>query len=528
MAEPLREDGRSGPDLTGDREMDAANRSLSDALRWSFRLLSVIMVFVVIGFLLSGFRSIESNQVGVKKVFGRVTGVARQGLAFTWPFPIGEIQIVDTGDQSLEVEDFWMHVTAEDRTTPLQERFPSGEGLRPGWDGALFTGDRSLLHVKMTCNYRVQDAVAYLQHVRETDVRGQGELRDLIRSALCNAAVRAAAARTASSVHTTGKAAFTEEVRDEAQRQLNLMTLDPRAFEQLRRYVRTLASAGGDRSAPAARGAERFGALLDAGRIDKARVDLPELVDLIPDRAAQEELLRKADVLLSDPVKIVSVSVTPSWPLRALAAYNDAQRARSQRQSLRDQAIAKARDLLRAAAEENYGKLVGDPARSDEDIAALIAAGGKKDGEWHNLIGQYEYFRDQGDGVKAAGILEQIDNVLLARGTGGDASKIIEDAKAEQTAFINPLKAWQKRFTELLPQYRRTPEILLTELWAETENEILNSPTNDKVMMNPGQEKTIYRIRQDPGIRKRIRKELLKASEEDKDKAQPRAGARSP
>ena len=80
--ETPREDLRdSGGTIQG--EMDPATKSLADALRVSFRVLTVIMVFVVIAFLLTGLKSIEAQEVAVKKVFGKIVGTAEQGLAYT-------------------------------------------------------------------------------------------------------------------------------------------------------------------------------------------------------------------------------------------------------------------------------------------------------------------------------------------------------------------------------------------------------------------------------------------------------------
>ena len=74
---------------------DPGGKSLSDALRVSFGLLAVIMAFMIIGFLMTGLQSIESNEVGIVKVFGRVVRTAQPGLTYNWPFPIGEIEIVN-------------------------------------------------------------------------------------------------------------------------------------------------------------------------------------------------------------------------------------------------------------------------------------------------------------------------------------------------------------------------------------------------------------------------------------------------
>ncbi|MDY6913259.1 MAG: SPFH domain-containing protein [Planctomycetota bacterium] len=211
-------------------QVDPAGESLADALRVSFRLLTVIMIGVSIAFLATGIRFIEPQEVGVKKLFGRVTSVAEEGLAYTWPFPIGEIDIVSTKEQSLVVDDFWMHETAADKTKDLLSRRVSGEGLRPIWDGALLTGDRGLLHVRLTCTYMVHNAVDFRRHVgskyvtqapvTQSDVTVDPKI-EVIRSAVCKAAIRAAATRTVDGLQRTERDAFAADVLRLAQDELD-------------------------------------------------------------------------------------------------------------------------------------------------------------------------------------------------------------------------------------------------------------------------------------------------------------------
>ncbi|MHC4294144.1 MAG: SPFH domain-containing protein [Planctomycetota bacterium] len=213
-----------------DMRTDPASQSLADALRVSFRVLTVIMIFVVIAFLLSGFKSIEPQQVGIKMVFGHVVGTAEQGLAYTWPFPVGRIDLVDTSERTLSVEDFWMHETPSEKLSPLHQRGASILGLRPGYDGALLTGDRNLLHVKMVCKYVVQGTKGALVLKRNID-----DLEETIRSLVCKAAILAAARRTADGIQRSEKGVFSEEVRREAQRRLNQLTrLEGRTYESVR------------------------------------------------------------------------------------------------------------------------------------------------------------------------------------------------------------------------------------------------------------------------------------------------------
>ena len=105
-----------------DKPTDAAGQSLANALRVSFKLLSVLMVIVLFFYLLTGVKSIEPYQVGIKTRFGRIIGIAEEGLAYTWPFPIGRIEIIDVKEQRLTIDVFWMAEKPEDKTKELLAR----------------------------------------------------------------------------------------------------------------------------------------------------------------------------------------------------------------------------------------------------------------------------------------------------------------------------------------------------------------------------------------------------------------------
>jgi len=435
---PLREDA-GDPQGTVTRQVDPAAESLANALRVSFRVLTVIMVFVVMAFLLTGFKSIEAQEIGVKRVFGKIVGTAEQGLAYTYPFPIGQIEIVNTSERSLMIDDFWMHETAADVGRELYERRAKSKGLRPGWDGALITGDRNLLHVRLTCQYAIQGAegaVAYLQNVEDLD--------ETVRSEVCKAAIRAGSGRTADGIKRFEKSAFTRDILERAQRGLNALTkLEGREFEAIR-------------------------------------------------------------------IRKISIE-KDGWPLQAQRAYLDAQNAVSERDEVRNQALADARRILNEAAGANYEALVGRP---DQFVGALednLAS--PASGEPYDLIGQYEA---ESDPVESARILEQIEQVLLSSSTGGEAAALIADAKAYKTQVIQSAESRAQRFAELLAEYEKAPQFMLERRWADTRDQILSNPTVEKFYIPPGREKTILRISRDPEVRKEIQRERLKLRKEQR------------
>ncbi len=217
----------TSPPAAGDAA-DVANQSLANALRMSFRLLSGIMIAVVVALLLTGFRQVDSGERAVRLLFGRILGqgddrVLDEGVKWSWPEPAGQVVKVATKAQTLEIQDFWMAESAAEAETLRSERRVRSQALDPIRDGALLTADRALIHCKFECKYRLgvnkkgePDARAvldYLQNVQDPE--------ELIRSAVANAAIRAAAERTAEAIITVEQEQFQADITKLTQERLD-------------------------------------------------------------------------------------------------------------------------------------------------------------------------------------------------------------------------------------------------------------------------------------------------------------------
>lgn len=137
--ENIQDDPQSA-DQISDAEMTAAKRSLADALRVSFALLSALMILVVLAFIFSGWRQIDTTERGVKLLFGRIVGhgdrrVVQPGLRFSWPEPIGQIRTISTKQAELGIKEFWIFEMPEEANLLLAERIPPTEGLHRAGTG---------------------------------------------------------------------------------------------------------------------------------------------------------------------------------------------------------------------------------------------------------------------------------------------------------------------------------------------------------------------------------------------------------
>ncbi|UCE61236.1 MAG: hypothetical protein JSU63_05700, partial [Phycisphaerales bacterium] len=72
--------------------LDAASQSLADALRASFSILKGIMLVLVVLYLFSNVRRIDSHEQALRLRLGKLLpGVEEAGLVWSFPYPIDEI-----------------------------------------------------------------------------------------------------------------------------------------------------------------------------------------------------------------------------------------------------------------------------------------------------------------------------------------------------------------------------------------------------------------------------------------------------
>ena len=172
-------------------ELDAAGKSLSEALRISFIILKVIMIVLVIAFLASGFKTVGSNERALVLRFGKIRGVGEKrilspGLHWIFPYPIDEIVKIPVETQvNLPIDSFWYFQTEQEilsgQTRPVRPDQP----LRPLRDGYCITrgerqdqavgdfagSDYSIVHSKWQLTYQIDDPEEFFINTYIEDVK---------------------------------------------------------------------------------------------------------------------------------------------------------------------------------------------------------------------------------------------------------------------------------------------------------------------------------------------------------------------
>jgi regulator of protease activity HflC (stomatin/prohibitin superfamily) len=192
--------GQSHPELEPpaggpvDPQPDSTTQALADALRRSFALLRVVMLFLIGAFLLSNLHTVGPEERGVILRLGRPVGegervLLQPGLHLAWPYPFDEFRTVPFS-RLLQVSSTvgWYFITPAARAAGQQdENF--GPSLRPVQDGYTLTGDANIVHVDATFSYRIADPAQYIFAFENTALLLTNSLNNAIHYASCQSAV---------------------------------------------------------------------------------------------------------------------------------------------------------------------------------------------------------------------------------------------------------------------------------------------------------------------------------------------------
>jgi len=184
-------------------ELDAASKSLSEALGISFIILKVIMIVLIVAFLASGFETVGSEEQALVLRFGKIRGVGEKRLLgpgphWILPYPIDEIVKIPVKTQvNLSIDSFWYFQTQSEilsgQTRPIRPNQPL-EPLRDGYcitrgekrivaasanapasQGLVSTdsdgSDYNIVHTKWQLTYQIDDPERFFRNIHVEDFK---------------------------------------------------------------------------------------------------------------------------------------------------------------------------------------------------------------------------------------------------------------------------------------------------------------------------------------------------------------------
>jgi len=394
-------------------ELDAAGKSLSEALRVSFIILKIIMIVLVIAFLASGLRRVGSDEKALVLRFGKIRGVGEKrilgpGPKLLFPYPIHEVvKIPVEKNVNLAINSFWYYQTpqeilaeAEGSIIPVRVK-PT---LDPVADGYCITrsekqnrasigsdgSDYSILHTKWQLTYQIDDAERFFRNVYVEDIKPGQIYFDVIKASVT---------------------ALLQSLSEHAVVAVMVnYTVDEIMFE----------------------------------RVAKVRDDVEKLL---------QENLDKID----SGIKVVSVQLTNKiWPRQVHAAFQASLMASQERPKAVSEAKTYAEQTLNEAgggvAEELFEVLSGTRTVSEQEEEFL----------WDNLAGQ--------------------------------AQEKITKAKAYRATVVDTAEAYAKYLHQLLPEYRKRPELVLQGIYWDAIEQVLKK-AGEKFIIQPAEGVKAHEIR---------------------------------
>jgi len=405
------------PDKSVSEDLDAAGKSLSEALRISFIVLKVIMIVLVVAFLASGFKTVGSDEQALVLRFGKIRGVGEKRVLKprTWPYwvfpyPIDTmVKIPVEKKVDLTVRSFWYYQSPErmlsepsiEKTRVLPELDPIRDGYcitRSERQDESISGsggsDYNIVHCKWQLTYQIDDPERFFKNVYVEDVKPGDIYFDVITESI-----------------TPLLQSLFEDVIVTA---IVNYTIDDVMFEKV------------------------------ASLTKRIRGLLQEKLDTI-----------------ESGIKVVRIQLTGrTWPLQVDEAFKALVTASQDRQTTISQA--------QTYAEITLNEVAGPVA---EDLFAALQ---------DDTIGEEE-------------------KEHLWEDLAGKAQEKITEASAYQTKVVANARANAEYFQELLPEYRKHPELVVQKIYQDAIENIFDNAV-EKFVIPKGAEWRIY-INRDPSLK---------------------------
>lgn len=461
--------------------MEAANKSLAEALRITYVLILVVMVVMVLLFAFSGFQSVNESERGIKVRLGDIVDADLQpGFQLSLPYPLGEIIKVPTGQVTLQLDEaFWPKLPEDARDRPLDQA-GYGQALRPGVDGSLITADNNLVHAQWTIVYSRAKPADYKRNILTDD-----ESR-IVMAVVKRAVVRAVAEVPIDDLLKRGAGRSTVTTTPVTPPPDAASPTTPPTAETTDAKP---AGAPAAEAAPAAKPAAAPATTPAAGRENdiEARVR----------RLAQEGLDAIEAGLQIDSISLRSLSP----PIRVIADFRKVQDAEAVAGRKRDEALQERNRILNSVAGiayaplleliDAYGKELDlkETAKAEKTLDEIFAIiEGKRDGVNSTVNGKtYPDFR-----------------------TSGEISTLISGANQFRSTIVEEAKQQNLTFAAKLQQYRANPRVFLVREWSEGLTSLLASGNVETFLLPDGTKDYEIFVNSDPAIKKAIQQDIQK------------------
>ena len=411
------------PDKSKPVELDAAGKSLSEALGISFVILKVIMAVLILAFLASGFKTVGSDEQALVLRFGKIRGVGEGRVLKprTWPYwiipyPVERmVKIPVEKKVDLPIRSFWYYQSKEEmlmeasikKTRVLSELDPVKDGYcitrseKPDETISGSSGsDYNIVHCKWRLTYQIDDPVRFFKNIYVKDVKPGDIYLDVVIESI-----------TPLLQNIFEDAIVTATVN---------YTIDDIMYQQVARLTEHI-----------------------------------------------KKLVQEKLNTIESGLKVVQVQLTEkTWPLQVDAEFQALATASQDRQT--------SINAARGYAESTLNEAAGPVAEQ------LFAA------------------------IKGDTISEEEKELLWSQ-LAGTAQEEISQAKSYQTKVVANARANAEYLMELLPEYRKHPELVIQKIYQDAIERIFNN-VDEKFIIPKGAEWRIL-LNRDPTLKPKTNKQ---------------------
>jgi membrane protease subunit HflK len=154
---------------------------------YSGRLIFALVLVAIGLWLLSGFYTVDPNEVGLNKIFGRYTGKTGPGLNYNLPYPIGAVQKLQVTDRNAINIGFISRTDSRTPNSHVLTDLPE--------ESLMLTGDENIADVKFVVFWQIdpsrpEDYAFNIANQRETvkavaesamrEVIGRSEIQNIL------------------------------------------------------------------------------------------------------------------------------------------------------------------------------------------------------------------------------------------------------------------------------------------------------------------------------------------------------------
>ena len=177
--------------------------------------------------------------------------------------------------------------------------------------------------------------------------------------------------------------------------------------------------------------------------------------------------------------------------------------------------VAASFDAVTTAESDRAGRVV---AADQERSRILAETAGEASDRLLEIIVAHEQASERGDEALAREAEQRIDAALESLAVdgvpiGGEVARRLNAARTYRTQIVEKVAGEAQAFEQLLPQFERTPRLVLSKLWEDAREQILTGKDVETFYTVPGQLE--LQLNRDPNLQKERQIEQLRARRQE-------------